>query len=544
MDKRKYDLSKYALTAFLISLIAVFTFVTQPFQTANAIQFVNVSLTDFNVRGGTYASTNNSWYFTSIQNNTIFRIVDNTSSVAQRVVLTTGINSCSAPASSEYIDSITGANRYIAVLCRNGVNPSTLEIRTTANLGIRSDIETGFSGFDDELFLMHEYVTGAKLFITDITSGGGFNLYKFDLTKINSTTTSMFENRFNYGAPCALGTFNAVMVENNHEMWLACNSSADGDAHIAVINLDTMALTHDLDLSIFNSFTAGIDFNSVTNTVIASNDIGEMWSIDANSKTVTQLFGIVCAQTADLAVNDNTNEVYVLCVSDDTLREYSIVTNSQVASFGVLDLGSAGLPSAINDFPTINGRISGNKTNFWIGYSISNTFGGTEATTKNYLTNIFDGALTVAGSATVCIDVDPLVDVEQLVCFDDVNGDGIPDATGSNPRVTQTVTQSINTINCQVGLVSCTNSDIKTNGTGYLLLLFLILVSVALLYAMSHRAERAFDEIPMIIWVLVIVVDTGIAFFLGWTDGIPFFFSIVAIIALASYRGYRAIGGG
>lgn len=530
---RHQSCKTYCYTLLIIAVLGMFTFITQPLQRVDAVQFLNISTGGFHAvtaGSGSYASNNNSWYFLSDQNVTIFRIVDNTTSVAQSAVLSTGINTCTDPASVKVIDSITGSKKYIAVLCRNGVSQSTLEVRTTQNLGIREDIETGFSGFDDELFRLVEWKSGAKLFALDLTSGSGFNFYMFDLTKINSTTTSMFQNRFNYGTECQQATINGVVVETASELWLSCRDGIAG-THFLVVDLNTMTQKADGGLSLADSLAFGIDYNPSTDDIILTTSIGGIWNIDRATKNAVALTSIVCSEMADIAMNPNTNRIYAICKSDDTIREYSIFQSKEIASFGINDFGT-NLMGGQNNYATIDGRISGSATNFWVGYGFEGI--GAGAGLRNYVTNIIEPSLILdGGTAQVCIDVNPLPDFTTLQCFTDQNGDGIPDQQPNTPISPFNATFSGYTIGCQIGLIDCTNPNPQTNGVGYFYLLFLIIGFIGL---MGYLTTWKLNDVHIMIWILGLVVCTGIAFFLKWTDGIPFFFSIVAVLAFGGVK--------
>lgn len=166
------------------------------------------------------------------------------------------------------------------------------------------------------------------------------------------------------------------------------------------------------------------------------------------------------------------------------------------------------------------------------------------------------GILTLTGGATgtsqVCIDTD--LNGTLDLCFTDTNNDGVPDngqlgalgAYRSNSNLTSFATSMF----CAFGINTnaCINHDIKTNGAGLSLLAFLILVSYAFLVSIHHttlhrqgetvQVMKTLNINPMLLLVML-VVDVGIAFYLGWIADLIFYTIIVVMVGLAAFGLYR-----
>jgi hypothetical protein len=167
------------------------------------------------------------------------------------------------------------------------------------------------------------------------------------------------------------------------------------------------------------------------------------------------------------------------------------------------------------------------------------------------------GAVIGAG-VEVCIDTN--LDGVTDLCFTDTNNDGVPDngqlgalgAYRSNANLTQFGTD----VFCAFGINSqaCTNKDIKTNGVGLTYLALLVIISYAFLVYIHHQAQTKLGEqhiallsslaINPILLLVMLVVDVGIAFYMGWVSNIIFYTLLVIMVGLAGFGIYRQVKGG
>lgn len=141
-------------------------------------------------------------------------------------------------------------------------------------------------------------------------------------------------------------------------------------------------------------------------------------------------------------------------------------------------------------------------------------------------------------SSIACVDTN--LDGITDVCFTDTNGDGVADSGTSGSfgtfRVGQNITQSSGQLLCAIGLSqnACTNTDPKTNGTGYWLLLALILITLIFVYGGAKYFGYDLQSVPLYLVAVLLLVDVGIAFFSGWTDGMIFYTLIFIFVGLGA----------
>ena len=129
-------------------------------------------------------------------------------------------------------------------------------------------------------------------------------------------------------------------------------------------------------------------------------------------------------------------------------------------------------------------------------------------------------------------------------CYGDVNCDtgnnanilGCQIALNNSPALksaSQSTTSSVNFLLTQTGLVNSTNTNIKTNGTGYILTGVVMGIMVAVFYLASGGDLKS---MPTFIWFLGTLGVLGLAVAFGWLDTTFFIIAILAVIALASTR--------
>lgn len=104
---------------------------------------------------------------------------------------------------------------------------------------------------------------------------------------------------------------------------------------------------------------------------------------------------------------------------------------------------------------------------------------------------------------------------------------------GALSSASQSTSQSVNFLLGQVGLVNSTNTNIKTNGTGYMLTGVVMAISIACFFLASGGE---LNRIPTFLWFLSTLGVLGLAVAFGWIDTTFFIIAILAVIALASTR--------
>lgn len=167
-----------------------------------------------------------------------------------------------------------------------------------------------------------------------------------------------------------------------------------------------------------------------------------------------------------------------------------------------------------------------------------------------------------SGSEQACIDtnLNGVIDGSD-VCFNDTNGDGIPDVGQAGAlgvlRTGANVTEFGFQINCAFGIGSCTDHNPKTNGVGLFYFLILLIISYAILVSIHVSAVRMLHKenvqvmeylhIHPILLLVVLIVDLGITWQFQWLPDLIFYSTIVILVAgLTGFAFYSKLksGGG
>lgn len=147
----------------------------------------------------------------------------------------------------------------------------------------------------------------------------------------------------------------------------------------------------------------------------------------------------------------------------------------------------------------------------------------------------------------VCIDING--DGDTDVCYDDSNGDGIPDSGGALETVTNQNPphRAVGRLLCQTGvIVDCAggepnDDDVQTNGTG--LVLFFALLAVMMAVIGSALYGRIKIEYNIMLQIPVLIIATGLAVAFGWIETMWLYIMIFIIIGFASLAGTKFIMG-
>jgi hypothetical protein len=523
MAKNNKSLISYAIIGILLLVFGVYT---STMQYADAISLSTVTVGSTDTRGSTYGSQKNSWYFVSPTSDTIVKVIDNTTTVTTTPIGGTCV------AGQNIIATFDGD---LIVLCDNGAPASwTVEARTVNNPEIRRDVsESSFTNTDGS-FTMLEWKQQKRMYILN---GGGTsqNIAFFNNQKINSTSETWFVGTFDTSAQCNR-LHGGVIVESSNEMFYVCERVGTLATSIARWDLTTSIQTQFVSLTAGGAGVGDIDHNTKTDKLVAVVST-TVYVVGRSGFTVEQSL-VVCnganEQLYNVEINENTNQAWLLCVTTTTGAQrmiyYDIASNSVVSSSAITGT-DAGAQGGTNHFESMHWE-DGRKA-LYLSYGWINPVGAG----ANTVTRISDGTVTSSIGGTVCIDTNPLEDFVSITCFTDVDNDGIPDSQiGQFPTVAQNTTSLVNQIGCQAGLISCTNQDSKTNGTGLMLLLLLLLASIGTVMFVTFRTDHSMNDVHPVIWFILVIAVTGVSWQLGWTDALPFFASIIAICALGAFK--------
>lgn len=524
MENKK--LISYSL---VLSLLLVFGFYSTTIMYADAITLSNFTVTAYDLRGSTYNSANNSWYFASTNNNTMVRITDNTTSPTFLPV--NGNGNCADPMSIQSLEH--ASDSYIALWCDNGAI-------ATHGLMIRDRVTNEEKDFENNIFATEdgfrivEWDNGNKIYVINHGAGAGVNIAVFDETKINSTTSSMLIAQINLSATCTI-LYDAVINEADSLMYLTCQQLATNLNRIAVFDLQSSLVSQYVTLT-GTSDLGTIDYNTDTEQIVVTlNTANDLLLIDAGTMTGVYNNTSICSGGLPVSpqFNENTNQIYFICnttaTGANTIQLFDIASQTLVASFPA----GSGPNSALggtNHWPLIHWED--NKV------ALYGTFGFLDDTGSGAVFN----TITRISDTTSAPSEDPNAEF----CADPANAniltcrlDDIPPITGASELLNQSSTNII----CQIGLIECiqdengnftpVNGDIKTNGVGYILLVITFGVVISIMWLASGGR---LNDIPTFIWFIITLSILGVFVGFDWLDITFLLVGIIAIIALAVAR--------
>lgn len=142
-------------------------------------------------------------------------------------------------------------------------------------------------------------------------------------------------------------------------------------------------------------------------------------------------------------------------------------------------------------------------------------------------------------STSFCIDINPNNDhAGDLVCYSDVNGDGIPDVSNGVIGLinnNQDITQGGQSLLCQIGIQSvCDNDDPLTNGVGYLYW-FVLFMIMAVIGATAFEGNKK-NQAHIMLYIVIMVASGFIAYAFGWIDLTLPIVSIIIVAGFASVK--------
>lgn len=522
--ENKIKLMLYGLFAIVL---LTFGFYTTTVRYADALNLSTITTAYHDLRSATYDSSTGRWFYTSPFNNTIISHINNQTTISATPVGGTCTD-------AKYILSLesSSADDTLAVLCDMGAVPSahTIEIRQDNSPSIRLDVESSFTNVDRFSGLV-EWIGGSRLYV--FSSGGTTqNMAMFDLTKINNTSVAMLQQTIDTNT---VGNINelqdGVIIEATNELWLAGMDSGLAAGRVGVFNLGTTSMVTSIAFGGAGNTQTSIDYNSVTDKIFVVGGGDSLGIINPDTRAVEVTKTNVCDTGTSLfvEVNENTNQAFILCYVSGTgatnIALYDVTSNSVIAVFSS---------------PSTSSGVQGNPTTTEMKWDdtvkeLHLVMGrGQDATTgMNSITIINDPTIGSTGTGTVCLDIN--FDGTTDVCYEDVNGDNVPDA---NPieliRAGQNVTEVGNALACQIGIeTACDNPDPKTNGVGYLLVIVLLAFMIVI-FALARLKTSLI--IPEWLWIIGTFAVLGASIFLGWIDTTLFIIGAVVVVALASFK--------
>ena len=525
--------NKTVLTYAIIGILLItFGVYSATMNYADAISSTTYTLGgNYSVFGGDYRAQSDTWFFTSGTNNTIIELDNNST------VFDTGSYSDGACADAHVIKVINGG-QHLALLCNNASAVTfALQIRTSSSPYTLVDEEAGWANTED-IYNMIEWVGGDRLYV--LNSGTGSPLvYMFNLNNINSTLSPMFQGSVG-ASNCNVAT-GITLSEDNFQAYVSCNRVSTSVIGFATIELTTFTS------SVFTAVTATtstgatqIDYNSDENsvaiTVADANDDIYVWDLDSASLTSSNTN--ICGDPISPQWNENTGQLYIVCMDANIIAVYDTVTSESIGSFNT-ETFSATAPFGSNNVPIFVWEDS-----IGSGYLAYAFIDGNHGNLFNFVTGIEDSTNSSGASGTVVICY-VVQGTNQQFCQEyDVDEDGnvILDSIigGVNPR---NITATSGELFCSLGLTDCDNPDITTNGTGMFMLLIIVIVSYAFIIAIHHFAHVGIIHINPMFVLLIGIIDVTIAFFLGWIPDYIFYSVIVLLVGLGGFGLYRIIRG-
>lgn len=356
------------------------------------------------------------------------------------------------------------------------------------------------------------------------------------------------------------GIFTIFAVTNNagvreHDFILAGNSAVAESRFIMVrghANLDTgsqndvfiydtemvagcsVQPTPPIQTTPLGVTTRFVDYGHANNKVYVSGVDGTMFVYDYSCNLIQSLTSNDTGVTGDIRYIDYSSGRLFYGESGGTARIGQLLVNSTG------HIITTGDPSLYFPQPSVSqSTYDATFVNRNVGHQLINLGGNGEVwypytgTDKRVGILTFDAELGGGGDNMVCVDVnfDGIVDV----CYDDVNGDGVPDASPLEIiRGGQNVTESANNIACQIGIeTACDNPDPKTNGIGYLLVIILLAFMIVM-FALARLKTSLI--IPEWLWIIGTLAVLGASIFLGWIDTTLFILATIVIVAMAGFK--------
>lgn len=282
--------------------------------------------------------------------------------------------------------------------------------------------------------------------------------------------------------------------------------------------------------------------------------------------------------TSDLLVMDTTVDTCAVAIKTNLVDETVIRTTTYDSTNNVFIISATTNDGGSEQTAvyTFNGTTLSQINTVWNKLLKVNTTGTTDVSWSHFnhpsegeihawqgsvMLIISDLIGSIGGSqsgSTVCIDTTG--DTVADLCFTDTNGDGVADNGVSGSlgvyRSNTNITSFGNDVFCAFGINqnACTNKDVKTNGVGGSLLAILILISYAFLVSIHIFAQQQLGKqgvvvmhaltIHAVLILVMLIIDTSVAFQLGWIDSVIYYTVIVVMIGLAGFGFYRVVRGG
>jgi len=320
-------------------------------------------------------------------------------------------------------------------------------------------------------------------------------------------------------------------VSNSGTTYSSVTALAASFAHTAFTN--TQLFVDEVNNRIVVSKTTGTGLttytytgNGLTNPVVTSENT------DVGNDINQQCYGVM----NQVSVNTDNSTLY--CVGTNVIQGFASTPTSFTAEYN-------------------NAEFT---TTFTQSYSmLSTVFGSSYVVGQGTVNNaaqkfaIVGSASSIGGGPTPPAPPAPPSNTGGVDCTDPqfsyrliCNMSGNSGLTGASNLLNQSGTNIL----CQIGLLACTqgsdgnftanNSNIKTNGVGYLLVAIAIAIFVGILWVASRGQ---LTEIPTFVWFIGTIAIVGTITAFGWIDPTFLIITIITIVAFAVAKARGVFGG-
>lgn len=242
-------------------------------------------------------------------------------------------------------------------------------------------------------------------------------------------------------------------------------------------------------------------------------------------------------------------------ISDDSGARRLYVANEGTNNISIVDIDA----NVVITTPSVCDTVAGRKLDTFRGFNTTRTFVTCNSNVNSIVLDDTVSTPPIGGGGVACIETVAGSGILDL-CFNDTDGNGLPDngQLGSLGvyRSNTNITSFGSDVFCSFGIntVACTDKNVKTNGVGGTLLAILILISYAFLVSIHIFAQQQLTKqgvvvmnaltIHAVLILVMLIIDTSIAFQFGWIDSTIYFTMIVLMVGLAGFGFYRIARGG
>lgn len=392
-------------------------------------------------------------------------------------------------------------------------------------------------GAQDQIFVIYQDTTNVKInnYIIPVTTG----LSQFQ------TMSLILSYTYNTGFAGSIATldfkrglFNTTNSAQSTQQFLGFTSASNN--LFVVINIGSRTTQCSLALGggtstgaiyYMNDTSNGINNVNGLDWIVSSGSLNTFYKIDNNCNIKTTYDSSTLIGTgykiAGLSGSPTRHEIYATLLTKNQLivvNETTIGSNGQASwvtgQYGIDSPLTNNIYDNIVSSITSNGvvTIAENPREFWL-YWVS----------AGSSTNVSSGQTNTCNSSSSiphCIgdvNCDLPANVNLAMC---VSGYQLNPVKGNS----QLISTGVNNILVSAGLINGSNTNIKTNGTGYILLIVAILITTALML----YATKMVLQVPLFVWMFLYLIIVALGVILQWVDITFFILGVIVMIALAS----------